>query len=207
MQRDREPARRHATRVGDAHLMIDADLAGLGVQDLAVAPHRRLGAGGEHVREVALGDLACLGLDLGLGHVALGLAAREADDDVVDPLDARRRHLLGVEQRQADGAADLLHVDDLATADAARLDGAGADDLDRAVERGAEPVARVGLLDPGRVEAQHQTRDLGRAYVEHGEAPALDRRAQAGALAAVHLDPVEVHVRLPGSSPAASRRR
>ncbi len=56
-----------------------------------------------------------------------------------------------------------------------------------------------------RIEAQHQAGDLGRADVENGEPPALDRGVEPRAHRAVHLDAGEIHVRLPGSPPAASR--
>ena len=122
---------------------------------------------GDGPRQVGVPDRIGPQRDAGLHPVAGHLADGRGDDDARD---RRAGGALGPLDREADGLGRLVHVDDAAAANAARLDVAGPGDAN-----GAVGVAHaVGLHD--------EAADLGLAEIQRRH----DRRATRGGFSAIH---------------------
>jgi hypothetical protein len=156
----------HADRVGDAFLVVHREVLWQHVEDLAAARQGERLGGIDGAPDVLARDLARLARhgDDTAAVEALDVRARERQIGRVD-LDARRQ--LGLLDRLLDRLDRLLEVHHRATADAARVGGPDADDLD---------IAVVGhLADDGG--------DLGRPDVEPDQVSFIPRHGALPLLA------------------------
>ena len=120
------------------------------MQDGAAVAQRMAAAGGEHARDIAVGDGGADDVDVGREQFAGEPAGRERQHD---RLDLDRGHALGGIDGLTDGVLGLREIDDAAGLHAARAGMAEADDLDGMAAAGQAPAA----APCGRSRAIRQT--------------------------------------------------
>ncbi len=158
MDIDLEARAGHADRRADAVLLVDDEVLGQDVQDLAPGRQRHGLGRIDRPSHVLAGDLAVLAGDGNHATAVEPLDVRPGQGEV-DRIDLDARHQFGFLDRLLDGIDRCFEVDDDAPPDAARLD-----DTD---PHHVEPAAVDHLRDDGR--------HLGRADVEPDEVPLLTR--------------------------------